>query len=471
MRFFPIGGHTLVGINAVVVVAGALALAGASAVSSSPVSARPLSGAPALKQAQAAGNDAGAVSEPATTSSPDILAPADPIVGEGDDHVDLTVTLSDQSDNPVSVHYATADSTAAAGVCGNSGDYAAVSDTLNFAPGETTKVVRVQIVDCPVVEGFEAFTFNLSAAVNGVIARASSRISIVDNDTIVPTPKLFVRDAIVDEKDGNALVSVLLGGPAGQASDSTVTVNFATANGTAHDGDDYSAAGGTLTFEPGDTAKTVAVHITDDNDEEGQENFFFTLSGASNADLATGTGTVTIGASDTPDSTDPDIRAPADLVLGEADGFIDLPVTLSARSLNPVSVHYQTFDSTAAAGVCGNSGDYVAAIGTLNFAPGETTKVVRVQIIDCPVVEGFEAFTFKLDTEHNGVISRASGRISIVDNDTIVATPKLFVRDAIVDEKDGNALVSVLLGGPAGQASNSTVTVHYATANGTATRL
>ncbi len=119
----------------VVVVAGALALAGASAVSSSLVSARPLSGAPALKQAQAAGIDAGAVSEPATTSSPDILAPADLIVGEGDDHVDLTVALSDQSDNPVSVHYATADSTAAAGVCGNSGDYAAVSGHAQLRAG------------------------------------------------------------------------------------------------------------------------------------------------------------------------------------------------------------------------------------------------------------------------------------------------------------------------------------------------
>ena len=112
-----------------------------------------------------------------------------------------------------------------------------------------------------------------------------------------------------------------------------------------------------------------------------------------------------------------------------------------------MSVQYSTLNSTASAGtVCGNGADYVPASGTLNFAPGETTKVVRVQIVDCDPVEPFEAFTFNLDTEHNGVISRASSRVSIVDNDTIVATPKLFVRDAVVDEKDGNALVSVLAG-------------------------
>ena len=178
--------------------------------------------------------------------------------------------------------------------------------------GNQSVIVRVQILDCADAERFDAFTFNLSAAVNGVISRASSRISIVDNDTVVPTPQLFVRDAVVDEKDGNALVSVLLGGTAGQGSNSTVTVHYATANGTANSSD-YTSRSGTLSFAPGETAKTVVVPITDDGDAEGPENFSLNLSNARNADIATGTGTVTIGASDTPTSTDPDIRAPADL--------------------------------------------------------------------------------------------------------------------------------------------------------------
>ena len=106
----------------------------------------------------------------------------------------------------------------------------------------------VQILDCPTVEGFEAFTFNLSTAVNGVIARASSRVSIVDNDTVVATPRLFVRDVVVDEKDGTRWSRCLLGGPAGQASNSTVTVDYATADGTATAGSDYTASRGTLTL-------------------------------------------------------------------------------------------------------------------------------------------------------------------------------------------------------------------------------
>ena len=195
--FLPDRRRTLVGINAVAVVAAALVLTGASGARSSSASARPVSGAAAQKQAVAAGIDIGAVVEtaqrdvasaPETTSNPDIFAPPDLIVGESGEtgHVDLTVTLSDQGDSQVSVHYTTADSTATQGtVCGNGADYIIASGTLIFEPGETTKTVPVQIVDCPNVEPFEAFTFNLSSEINGDIARASSRISIVDNDTIV----------------------------------------------------------------------------------------------------------------------------------------------------------------------------------------------------------------------------------------------------------------------------------------------
>ena len=286
--FLPDRRRTLVGINAVAVVAAALVLTGASGARSSSASARPVSGAAAQKQAVAAGIDIGAVIEtvqhdvasaPETTSNPDIFAPPDLIVGESGGHVDLTVTLSDQGDSQVSVHYTTADSTATQGtVCGNGADYLIASGTLIFEPGETTKTVPVQIVDCPNVEPFEAFTFNLSSEINGHIARASSRISIVDNDTIVSTPKLFVRDAVVDEKDGNALVSVLLGGPAGQASNSTVTVHYATATEARAREPTTSRPATRSSFAPGETAKTVAVPIVDDGDAEGQESFFLNLS-------------------------------------------------------------------------------------------------------------------------------------------------------------------------------------------------
>ena len=98
-------------------------------------------------------------SEPATTSNPDILAPADLIVGEGDGsrRLDCHPVRPERQSGLGPLRHRQQHGLRGT-VCGNGADYVGVSGTLNFAPGETTKVVRVQIVDCPVVEGFEAFT-------------------------------------------------------------------------------------------------------------------------------------------------------------------------------------------------------------------------------------------------------------------------------------------------------------------------
>ena len=126
-----------------------------------------------------------------------------------------------------------------------------VRGTLTFAPGETTKVVRIELDDDANAEGFETFILRSSVArPTRTIARPVAQISIVDDDTVVDTPKLFVRDVVVDEKAGTASFVVMLGGPTGQASNGTVTVNYATANGTATAGADYVASSGTLTFAP-----------------------------------------------------------------------------------------------------------------------------------------------------------------------------------------------------------------------------
>jgi subtilisin-like proprotein convertase family protein len=80
------------------------------------------------------------------------------------------------------------------------------------------------------------------------------------------------------------------------ASSGTVTVNYATANGTATAGSDYQSANGTLTFSPGQTTKMVTVNVIGDTTVEPNETFFVNLSGASGAAVisrAQGVGTIT----------------------------------------------------------------------------------------------------------------------------------------------------------------------------------
>ena len=70
------------------------------------------------------------------------------------------------------------------------------------------------------------------------------------------------------------------------ASPAPVTVDWASADGTAKAGEDYTAASGTLTFAPGETEKTVAVAVLDDAHDEGEESFVLRLSNAAGAVLA-----------------------------------------------------------------------------------------------------------------------------------------------------------------------------------------
>src|SRR5439155_17168571 len=84
------------------------------------------------------------------------------------------------------------------------------------------------------------------------------------------------------------------------ASSQTITVTYATADGTATTADnDYVAASGTLTFNPGDTSKTITVTVNGDTKFEPDETFTVKLSGATNATIADGQGQGTIVNDDT----------------------------------------------------------------------------------------------------------------------------------------------------------------------------
>ncbi|MFM6442541.1 MAG: Calx-beta domain-containing protein, partial [Dolichospermum sp.] len=78
-----------------------------------------------------------------------------------------------------------------------------------------------------------------------------------------------------------------------QASNQTVSVNYATANGTATAGLDYTATNGTLTFAPGVTTQVINIPILNDSFNEADETFTLTLSSPTNAILGAGTAATT----------------------------------------------------------------------------------------------------------------------------------------------------------------------------------
>ena len=113
--------------------------------------------------------------------------------------------------------------------------------------------------------------------------------------TVAGPPGLSVADAEVEEAAGAVLAfAVTLSRP----SSGTVTVAYATSDGTATAGADYTAASDTLTFAVGETQKTVSVAVLDDSHDEGSETLTLVLSNPSGAYLADGEATGTITNSD-----------------------------------------------------------------------------------------------------------------------------------------------------------------------------
>lgn len=133
-----------------------------------------------------------------------------------------------------------------------------------------------------------------------VTVRTAQSATRVSTFHVAPpaTPALSIGDATVTEGNaGTATLSfpVTLSSPAARA----VTVGYATADGTAVAPSDYAAASGTVTFSPGETARTIAVGVVSDVAVEPSETLTVTLSAPVNATLGRGAATGTITNDDT----------------------------------------------------------------------------------------------------------------------------------------------------------------------------
>jgi ELWxxDGT repeat protein len=218
---------------------------------------------------------------------PPVLNIADVTVTEGNSgttNATFTVTLSAASAATVTVSYTSADGTAVA-----PSDYTSASGSLTFAPGQTSKTITVPIVGDRRGEPNETFFVNLSSPTNATIADGQGMGTIVDDE-----PRISISD--VTRVEGNSgTTSFVFTVTLSAAYDVPVTVDFATADGTARTGNsDYVGTTGTLTFAPGQTTKTVTVIVKGDKKKESNETFFVNLSGATNALMLDSQGVGTI---------------------------------------------------------------------------------------------------------------------------------------------------------------------------------
>jgi hypothetical protein len=195
----------------------------------------------------------------------------------------ITLTLTPASASAVSVDYATGGGTATAG-----SDYTAASGTADFPAGMTTANVPLEVLGDLLDEPDETFEVALSNPVGAALGTPSTgTVTIFDDD---PMPDLSGSDQVVFEWVGQAFVALTLSSASGY----DITVDYATADGTATSPEDYGTVAGTAIIAAGATSTTVPVQIVSDTTIEPDESFTLELSNPTNAVLLTPFATVTI---------------------------------------------------------------------------------------------------------------------------------------------------------------------------------
>lgn len=326
----------------------------------------------------------------------------------------FNVTLSQASSSPVTVNYATADGTAT--VLGN--DYSALSGTLTFNPGETSKTIAVAVKGDLLNEANETFFLNLSGATNALIANNQGLGTILDDDAT-----LSISNAnIVEGNSGRRTVvfTVNLSKAIAQA----ITVNYATANGTsAVLGNDYLATSGSLTFNAGETSKTISVEVVGDTINEIDETFFVNLSNATNAAISRGQGIGTIQDDDPTIS----INGVSTVEGNRGTRNFSFTVRLSKASDQTITVQYATADgnsATAANNATTANNDYRATSGILTFNPGVISQTITVQVVGDRISEGNESFLVNLsNATGNASLIRSQGIGTILNDDSSAFQP------------------------------------------------
>jgi hypothetical protein len=194
-----------------------------------------------------------------------------------------------------------------------------------------------------------------------------------------------------------------------------VTVNYATASGSATSGADFTALSGALSFAAGDLAKTITVATSDDVAVESTENMTVNLSGATGgAIVTTASGVGNISDNDSAISAAFSIN---DVSVGESGGSLVFTITKSGSTTVSHSVNYATASGAAATGA-----DFTGVSGTLTFPFNVISQTVSVPILEDTLTEANETFSFNLSSATGGAtISDSQGIGTITDNDQIIA--------------------------------------------------
>ncbi len=358
----------------------------------------------------------------------------------------FTVTLSVAPTVPASVDWATADGSAV-----SPDDFAASSGTVYFDVGEITGTLTVPVVADRIYENTEYFRVNLSNPVNCTISDSQATGYITNDDV-----RASISDVTLPEGDTGTtdfVFAVTLSG----TYEFPVSVDWATADGSAIAPEDYASSSGTVNFDVGETSGTATVPVVGDGFRENTEHFYVNLSNPVNASIGTGTALGYI-------NNDDEYPAVSIADLSANEGHtgttaFQFAVTLSADYVAEVQIGYYTVEGSAT-----DPEDYQYADDTIIFPIGETAGIATVQVVGDYEVEPNETFEVRLIGAVHCTIDDGSAVGTIVNDDI---PEDLAIGDATEWEGDSGT-TEIQFDVTLGEASLATVQVDWATADGTA---
>ncbi len=335
------------------------------------------------------------------------------------------------------------------------GDFTLSGSTLTIAAGETDSTGDVTIAAPDNDSEMPDREVRVSATASGgraVDDPASLTLRITDDDD---PPTLSIDSLDAAEGAGTLTFTVTKTGETSRQ----VTVRYATSDGTATSGSDYTAASGTLTFAPADASKTIAVTLRDDEVSEPNETVTMTLSSPNNAgfagDAATIAGTGTI---DDDEATPTVTLTLDDASISENGGRtrVRAALDIASSAATAVTVSAAPVDPAVAA-------DFTLSGTTLTIAAGskDSSGTVRIAGVDNTVDAPDKTVTVSgMASNANGVTGPADATLTLADDDGVQSIT-LSASPASVDEAAAATTVTITatIDGGLTSASATAVTV------------
>ncbi|MCP5502692.1 MAG: hypothetical protein H7A25_22530, partial [Leptospiraceae bacterium] len=293
---------------------------------------------------------------------------------------------------------------------GSGTDYTLSNGTLTFNPGISTQNISLTLVDDTITELNETIIITLSNPINTSIGtNAVYTYTINDNDPATVEFSLSTSSGL--ESLSPITIEVTLS----SASGLTGSINYSVTGGTASgNGTDFTLNSGTLTFNPGETSKTISLSIQDDALDEVDETVQITLSNPNNLSLGSNSSyTYTILDNDNPPTVSFNLAASNSIDESATTRSINLQLSSASEKVITVVV-------TDSGGTATENTDYtsIASPLTINFPAGSTVQSVNIPIIADLEYEGNETILLSLSSAVNANLgTQTTHTFTIIDDE------------------------------------------------------